>query len=236
MQPKRLLFNRRPPEGLLKALERVESMRDKGAKRAASWKLHIDARFTPTRRRLTYKKRGMYSLIILYITAFLVIIPGCLGPKDNITWAEVGELELNMELVNYSVEYHAGMNSSLITLNITIENVCENTVYVPETLMFDMNVDGVIIEPDNSTYCLNTYWGYYPRPTWKEPSELNPGESKSSELYVGVYENENYTFPEERIHLDSDLQYRLICWYFQDQVKIYSNEIIFSPSEWDDHS
>jgi len=33
---------RRPPEGLLKALERVESMRDKGAKRAASWKLHID--------------------------------------------------------------------------------------------------------------------------------------------------------------------------------------------------
>lgn len=128
------------------------------------------------------------------------------------------------------------MNSSLIHLNVSLKNIGDTCVYVPELLLFDLNIDGLIVGKDKETYFLNRFWGGYPMPTWKEPFNLYPGEVKYSNLSVGVYDDGNMTFPEERISLEGNIEYTIKCWYEHEGTKVYSNEIIFIPSEWGDLS
>jgi len=157
---------------------------------------------------------------------------GCIKNDDQISWAGAHELQMEIRLAEFNVED----NASIIFLNISLQNICDKVVYIPE-LLFDYTIDGVIIDSNNSSLFINNYLLCHF--SWEsiKHEKLYPGERKyypdSEYIPLGFYNEQNNTFMEDRILLSSTEYYVIKCWYEYKDAKVYSNEIRFSPSEWE---
>lgn len=173
--------------------------------------------------------------VVFLIILISVLISGCFEDKDNIFWATKDDLEFNAQLSDYHIDSYNDMNASVIKLNISLKNIGNKIVYIFERLVFDINIDGKITDTTNKSFYVNNPYGGYPKPNWKLPFELDPGETKywSGCYELGFFNEEGNRFREDRILLSDNERYEILCWYIQDDFIIYSNVIEFTPKQYD---
>jgi len=162
--------------------------------------------------------------ILFLISTFII---GCIS-NEEVAWGNSNEMEVHIQLLEYKIYNDGYINSTLIDINITLKNICKKDIYVPKLLIFDINVDGVIVDSNNNTYFLNRFFGGYPEPEWKEKYLLFPNHEIHYSEYLGVYSNENTSFPEDRLLLPPDEEFLIKCWYDMNDIKIDSNLIAFN--------
>jgi len=173
-------------------------------------------------------KLTIMSTPILII--ILAISSGCINTDDQISWGGGDELKMQISL-NY---INNSINSSLICLNISIMNIYNGVVYIENRLVFDINIDGTIHDSNNNSFHLNQYYCGLTIPGWEKPEKLHPGDTKNNDdTLLSVYDNEGGLGYLNNVLLSNDEEYTIRCWYVHGDIKVYSNEIIFSPSEWE---
>jgi len=158
-------------------------------------------------------------IITSFLVIFLIISSGCFNTNDQIYWGTEDELEMHIELIDYSIyPGYDNLNFSVILLNISVLNTDIKTVYIENRLVFDINIDGVITDSNNNTFHINEY-------------DHGFGISRLS-----IYADEGQRAIMDNILLSDNEEYTIRCWYEHEGIKVYSNEIIFIPLSWDELS
>jgi len=168
---------------------------------------------------------------------FLTISSGCLNTNDQIPWGTEGELEMHIKLIDYSIyPGYNYLNFSVIRLNMSLMNIFDEVVYIENRFVFDINIDGIILDSSNNSFHINEYSGGRPKFGWEKPEKLYPGNVKYWDDYfeLSIYNDEGQRGIMDNVLLSDNEEYTIKCWYEHEGNMVYSNEILFSPSEWED--
>jgi len=173
-------------------------------------------------------------IITSFLVIFLIISSGCFNTNDQIYWGTEDELEMHIELIDYSIyPGYDNLNFSVILLNISVLNTDIKTVYIENRLVFDINIDGVITDSNNNTFHINEYDHGFSKPGWEKPEKLYSGKAKYWDgiSRLSIYADEGQRAIMDNILLSDNEEYTIRCWYEHEGIKVYSNEIIFIPSQ-----